>query len=161
MAILAVAALAFFALVPFADAPNPEFPEARDAAIRIDAAWQSISGGGDAEEIAAAADLRIHAFVVGGRPRTIITHLQPTAAGTCYALRFGPGVVTAAGVIVDSTDGCTPVPPGTLERVGAWSDVLPSQGITPRWYVPVVALLVAVGLFAVTDAIFMLLTKPR
>ncbi|MEA1903912.1 MAG: hypothetical protein U9N56_10330 [Actinomycetota bacterium] len=151
-----------FAIAPFADVANADYPEARDIADRIHAAWRSIdSGGADPEEAAAAAGLRVHTFEVDGQPSMILTHSEPTSAGSCYALRFGPKILSEVGILAEPTSGCAPQAPGIFERGGSWSEVLPSERITPPWFVPLVVLLFTAGVFAVTDIPIALLTKPR
>jgi hypothetical protein len=161
--IFLIAAVAGIVLAPFGDVPNAEHPEARDVADRIDAAWRSVTDGSTSpEEAATAAGLRVRHFEVGGRPRTIITTAEPTAAGTCYAIRFGEGVVTQVGTVaVDPDSGCEPHATGILLTRGSWSSVLPSERVTPRWFVPLVTFVLLVALVAAIDVTIVLISKRR
>ncbi len=162
LVILVFVALLGLAIAPFADVANEDYPEARAIADRIQATWRSIvSEGADPDEAAASAGLRVFVFEAAGSPRTILTHPEPTAAGSCYAIRFGPGIVTDAGILLDTAPGCTPLPPGTFEHRGSWSEVLPSERTTPVWFVPLVVLLSGAGLIAVTGIPLALLAKLR
>ena len=158
--IAVVCGIVALALVPFADVANSDYPEAKDIADRITVAWQAIiRDGAVPAEAAAAADLRVFIYP-GERPRTVLTHPHPTEKGICYALRFGPGILTMAGSLLDPGEGCTPQPPGRFDRRGAWSDVLPSERVTMWWFVPLMALAGAGMLSAGTDVVIKLITKP-
>jgi hypothetical protein len=149
-------------LIPSADVANPDYPEARSIADRITTAWGAVIEDGVApEEAAANAGLRAFTYEVGDQPRTVLTHPEPTAAGVCYALRFGPGILTAAGTLYDPTAGCTPRPPGRFDKGQSWSEVLPSERITTWWFVPAILVLSGVALYAVTGIILTLITGER
>jgi hypothetical protein len=158
--IIIVLGFSAVALVPFADVANPDYPEARDIADRITAVWQAITRDGAVpEEAATAAHLRVFTYE-DDRPRTVLTHPEPTSKGICYALRFGPGILTMAGTLLQPDAGCTPQAPGRLDRSGAWSDVLPSERLTMWWFLPLMILAGGGVLYAGTDTVIMLVTKP-
>jgi hypothetical protein len=155
-----VLGLLALALVPFADVANPDYPEARDIADRINAVWEAIiHSGAVPEEAAAAAHLRVLTYE-DEQPRTVLTHPEPTSKGICYALRFGPGILTMAGTLLKPAAGCTPQPPGRFDRSGAWSDVLPSERLTMWWFLPLMILIGGGVLYAGTDIVIKLTTKP-
>jgi hypothetical protein len=157
--IVALGVLAL-ALVPFADVANPDYPEARDIADRITVAWEAIvHSGAVPEDAAAAAGLRVFTFE-DEQPRTVLTHPEPTSKGICYALRFGPGILTMAGTLLEPAAGCTPQPPGRFSRSGAWSDVLPSERVTMWWFLPLMILAGGGVLYAGTDIVIKLTTRP-
>ncbi len=160
--VLVLAGSIGLAIGAFADVANPDYPEARSIADRIDSTWRSIvTEGADPQEAAAAAGLRVHTFEVSGRERTILTHATPTVAGSCYTFRFGPGILSQAGILEEPSSGCTPLPPGTLEPSGSWSEVLPSERITPPWFVPAVVVLFVAALYAATDIPLALLIRRQ
>lgn len=148
------------ALVPFADVANPDYPEARDISDRITVAWEAIiHSGAVPEEAAAAAGLRVFTYEED-QPRTVLTHPEPTSTGICYALRFGPGILTMAGTLLEPAAGCTPQAPGRFNRSGAWSDVLPSERLTMWWFLPLMILIGGSVLYAGTDIVIKLIAKP-
>jgi hypothetical protein len=158
--ILAVAATLAGLLAPHADVANPDYPEARDIADRITMAWEAITEDGMAlDEAAADANLRAFTYEVEGHLRSVLTHREPTATGVCYALRFGPGILTAAGTLHEPTEGCTPQPPGRFDKGQAWSEVLPSERITTWWFLPLMFLISGMALYAVTDMVIELITS--
>jgi hypothetical protein len=158
--IVIILAILAWTLVPFADMANPDYPEARDIADRITAAWKAIiHDGAIPEDAAAAAHLRAFTFEAD-RPRTVLTHPEPTAEGICYALRFGPGILTMAGTLAEPGAGCTPQPPGRFDKSGAWSDVLPSERVTAWWFLPLMILAGGGVLYAGTDIVIKLIAKP-
>lgn len=159
--ILVIAAAIGLAVLPFADVANVDYPEARAVADRLDSAWRSILGGSDPEVTATAAGLRLHTFETDGRSLMVLTLSEPTSTGLCYAIRFGPGILSVAGILEEPGPGCTPQSPGVFEQRGSWSEVLPSERITQPWFIPLIVLLSAAGLFAMTDISIVLLTKPR
>ncbi len=148
MVLIAAVALV---VIPSADVPNSDYPEARAVADRLDSAWRSIGDGADAGETATAAGLVVATFEVAGRSVIVLSDSRPTTTGVCYAFRFGQGVLSEAGVVTGSSSGCSPDSLETFDRGGSWSDVLPSERITRPWFVPVMVLLVALGLFALAD----------
>lgn len=161
--LILVSAIALgLAVQPFADVPNPDYPEAHDVAERLQAAWWSVvQGGVSPEEAAAAHGLHVYFFEVNERIRTVYTDSEPTASGDCYVVRRGPWIGTQWGILETPTSGCTPQPPGVVKVSGSQEEVLPSERITPEWFVPVIVLLSAIGLSAATDASLVLLTKSR
>lgn len=159
-AVLAAALVIGLLIGGYADAANPDYPEARAVQERIDSAWQAVVGSGVApEEAAAAAGLVAYTFDVDGARRTVLTHRAPTSTGVCYALRFGTGVVTVVGILADPGDGCVPAPPGVFVRSGSWSVVLPSERITPTWFVPAVVVLFVAGLVAAVDVSIVVIAR--
>lgn len=159
--VVLVAAVALgLAVAGSADIPNPAYPEPREIADRIHDAWlRVVVDDVGADEAAEQARLRAYTYDTPDRTITVITHPEPTAAGTCYAVRFGPGIGERVGVLDEPTDGCTPRPPGVLARSGTWHDVLPSERITPVWFIPLVVLLSAVGVAALVDGAVQLLER--
>lgn len=158
--IFAFALLVGAAIQPFADLPNPEYPEAREIADRLDSAWRSVANDGvDPAEAAETAELNVYFYEVNERVRTVFTHPEPTEAGHCYTVRRGPWIGTEAGILEAPVLRCTPQPPGLVSETGSWEEVLPSQRITTVWYVPVMVLLSGIALYAATDIPLALLTR--
>lgn len=151
-----------FVAVPFADVANPDHPEAQAIADRLDSAWRSIVRDGVApQEAASAAGLAVFTFDVDERPRIVLTQSEPTAAGVCYAIRFGPGILTAAGTLAAPSDGCTPQSPGRFDQGNSWAEVLPSERITTWWFLPLMALACAGVLYAATDLAIAAMIRSR
>lgn len=159
LAIVVLTATIAVAIQPFADVANVDYPEARAVADRIDSAWRSISGGADAEETVTRAGLRLHIFDVDGRSLMVLTDVERTSTGFCYAIRFGPGILSEAGVLEDPDSACTPESLGVFVRGGSWSEILPSERITPPWFIPLMVLLFAAGLYALVDISIVLVTR--
>lgn len=130
-------------LRPFADIPNPEYPEASAVAERLNAAYRSVWSDGISLEAAASAEsLVVYRYPLGEGTVSLLTHAQPTAAGTCYGMRMGDGFSTLV-VEFAPTDGCVPQGQSAFRKAGLWGDVLPSERVTTVWYIP--ALIVLVG----------------
>lgn len=159
LAVIAVTTVAAIAIGTFADVANPDYPPARSLADRLDAAWRAIDAGAAPDDAAAAEGLRAHILDSPRGQQTILTHPEPASDGRCYALTFGTGVVTVAGTLRAPAPGCTPTPPVLFEVRGTWSEVLPSPRTTPAWFVPVLTVLFAVALYAVTDIVLTLLMR--
>lgn len=155
-------ALSVAVLALFRDVANPDYPEAAAVADHIhDAWWEDILGEGvTPEEAAATADLQVFTYGTQERPVYVLTHQQPTSDGVCYALRFGDGILTEAGTLLDPGPGCTPQSQGQFDSRGAWSAVLPSERITPLWFVPAMGLLIGGVLFVLTGITIGLITEP-
>lgn len=155
--------LATAAIQPFADVSNPDYPEAADIADRLESAWRSVvRAGAEPEEAATTEGLRVYFFELDdGRVRTVYTHSDPTEAGHCYVIRHGPNIATEAGILQEPGPGCTPQPPGLVAESGSWQEILPSERMTTKWYIPVMILLSAIALYAITDIPLAILTKSR
>lgn len=148
------------AIQPFADVPNPEYPEAQGIADRLNSVWRAVADDGiDPVEAAATEDLDVYFFEVNERVRTVFTHPEPTEVGHCYAVRRGPLVGTEAGILEDPNPECTPQQPGLFSVSGSWDEILPSERMTTKWYIPIMILLSAVALYAATDIPLALLTN--
>jgi len=146
-------------LVPFGDVPNADYPEARALADRVDAAYRSVWGGDVSIEAAATAEgLLVYDFPAGEGTISVITHDQPTAAGTCYGLRLGGGFGSEA-VRFLPTEGCVPQSRWAFDAVGGWDDVLGTERETSVWFVPALILLVGLGVALVTDITIKLLPR--
>lgn len=148
-------------LSPFSDLATPEYPEARAQADRLSAAYQSVSRGGvSPRDAATAGGLDMYEFEVVGDGGTVsvLTHPEPTAEGTCYALRMGGGIATLAAKFAP-TDGCVPQGRAAFEMMGSWDDVLPSERMTTVWFVPVLLILVGIGVAIVTNIVLKLLPR--
>ena len=146
-------------LVPFADVPNAEYPEARALADRFDAAYASVWRGDTSLEAAAAADgLSVYQFPFEERTISVLTHPQPTANGTCYGLKTGGGQATVAVKFVP-TNGCVPQGRSAFEKVGSWSDVLPSERLTTVWFVPALVILIGCAMALTTNLVLKLLPQ--
>ena len=91
--VVLIAAVALV-VIPSADVPNSDYPEARAVADRLDSAWRSIGDGADAGETATAAGLVVATFEVAGRTVIVLSDSRPTTTGVCYAFRFGQGVLS-------------------------------------------------------------------
>jgi hypothetical protein len=106
--VLIAAILAAIVLVgPFADVPNPEYPEASALADRLTTAYRADRGGEATVEAASAGDLAVFEYPAGDRTISVLTHTEPTAAGACYGLRFGGGETTIA-IKFTSSSSCVP-----------------------------------------------------
>lgn len=147
-------------LRPFADVPNPEYPEASAIAERLNAAYRSAWSGGVSLEAAASAEsLVVYRYPAGEGTVSLVTHTHPTAADTCYGMRMGDGFSTLV-VEFAPTDGCVPQGQSVFREAGLWGDVLPSERITTVWFIP--ALIVLVGLMvALTTNIVVELVRDR
>ncbi len=153
--IIAVAAL----LAPFADTPTPGYPEAQAAADGLNAAHRSVMLGDASLEAAAAVnDLSVYEFEFKGREVSVLAQPQPTADGTCYGIRMGGGIATVA-VEFAPTDACVPQGPSTFEAIGSWEDLLPSERMTPWWYVPAMILFVGSALVLATGVVLKLISR--
>lgn len=147
-------------LVPLADVANPDFPEANDIEGRITATWEAIvRNGADPEDAAAANGLQIFTYEAGDKPFYVLTHPAPTSAGVCYALLFGSGTPTTAGILLEAAPGCTPQLPGLFESAGSWESVLPSERMTPWWFVPLMLVIVGYVLFVAIDIVVAIVTR--
>jgi hypothetical protein len=137
---------------PFADVPNPEHPEANALADRLTSAYRAIwRGEASVEATASAEDLAVFEFPAGERSISVLTHTQPTAAGTCYGLRFGGGETTIA-IKFTSSSGCVPFhEQSTIQAAGPWEDVLPTERLTTVWFVPVLIVLASCIVVIITD----------
>ncbi len=99
-------AVAMLLAVPFADVANPDYPEASAIAERLNAACRSVwSGGVSIEEAASAEYLVVYQYPAEEGTVSVLTHAQPTAAGTCYGMRmttvcFIPALVVLIGCVV-------------------------------------------------------------
>lgn len=148
LAVIGLAVAVAIVLWPHRREATADFPEAKVLAdqiqVLVDPVWR---GEVAFEDIATPADLRIYEVDVGGRSAWLVTHAQPTAHGTCYGLRSGGGLVSAA-VRFAPTDGCLPQANTVYETSGSWDEVLPRQWATPLWFVPGVGLLAAAVLGA-------------
>jgi hypothetical protein len=154
-ALIAVALL----LIPFADVPNAEYPEARALADRFDAIYASVWRGDTSLEAAAEADgLRVYQFPFDERTISVLTDPQPTAHGTCYGLRTGGGQATVAVKFVP-TNGCVPQGRSAFEKVGSWSDVLPSERLTTVWFIPALVVLIGCAMALTTSLVLKLLPQ--
>ena len=146
-------------LVPFSDVPNPDYPEARVQADRLDTAYRSVWGDDVSIETAASAEgLDLYQFPAGERTISVLTHSQPTTAGMCYGLRLGGGFGTEA-VRFLPTEGCVPQSRWAFDAVGAWDDVIGTERETSVWFVPALILLVGLGVTLVTDITIKLLPR--
>jgi hypothetical protein len=146
-------------LIPFGDVPNADYPEARVQADRLEAAYRSVWGGDVSIETAARAEnLLVYEFPAAERTISVITHAEPTAAGTCYGLRLGGGFAAEA-VRFLPTDGCVPQSRWAFEAVGGWDDVLGTERVTSVWFVPALIVLVGLGIALTTDIIIKLLPR--
>lgn len=148
-------------LVPFGDMPNTNYPEARAQADRLSAAFRSVAT--DESAIADAAEeagLLVYEFPAGDRTVMVLTHAQPTAAGTCYGLRFGGGLGSEA-VRFSSTDGCAPESRWAFDAAGGWEDVLGTERTTAVWFVPAMIVLVGIGVALTTDIILKVLPRQN
>lgn len=146
-------------LVPFSDVATPDYPEARAQADRLSSAYRSISSGEASIEAAASAEgLLVYEFPVGERTVSVLTHAQPTAAGTCYGLRVGGGLATLA-VEFAPTDGCVPQGRSAFRVAGLWEDVLPNERMTTVWFVPALIVLGSCVIVLATDIVLKLLFK--
>lgn len=159
LAIVVLAVAIALVIQPFADVANVDYPEARAVADRLDSAWRSIIAGGDAEGTAKGSGLVLHTSDVDGRSLMILTDTEPTSTGICYVIRFGPGVLSEAGVLKESGSGCTPGSSDLFERRGSWSEVLPSERITQPWFIPLMVLLFGAGLYALVDIPIVLVAR--
>lgn len=131
-------------LRPFADVPNPEYPEASAIAERLNAAYRSAWSGGVSLEAAASAEsLVVYRYPSDAGAVSLVTHAHPTEADTCYGMRMGDGF---SPLVVEfaPTDGCVPQGKSVFREAGLWGDVLPSERITTVWFIP--ALIGLVGL---------------
>jgi len=98
-------AVAMLLAVPFADVPNPDYPEASAIAEHLNAACRSVWSGGVSIEVAASAEYLIVCQYPAEGTVSVLTHAQPTAAGTCYGMRmttvwFIPALVVLIGCVV-------------------------------------------------------------
>lgn len=148
VALLVVVAAALIAAWPFSEVDTLDYPEARANADRLRAVMEPVwSGDVSIEDVEVPPGLEMYAFGFQGSTAWVLTHEEPTTAGTCYGLRTGGGLVTAA-VRFAPTDGCIPPDRVSFEASGAWDDVLPRQRVTPVWFVPIVGILIGVALGA-------------
>ena len=146
-------------LVPFSDVPNVDYPEARAQADRLDAAYRAVWGDDVSIKAAASAEgLLVYEFPAGERTISVLTHAQPTAAGTCYGLRLGGGFGSEA-VRFLPTDGCVPQSRWAFDAVGGWDDVLGTERVTSVWFVPALTLLIGISVVLTTDIIIKLLPR--
>ena len=146
-------------LTPFSDVATPDYPEARAQADRLNSAYRSISNGeASIEAVASTEGLLVYEFPAGERTVSVLTHAQPTAAGTCYGLRLGGGFATLA-VEFAPTDGCVPQGRSAFRVAGLWEDVLPSERMTTVWFVPALIVLGSCAIVLSTDIVLKLLFK--
>lgn len=146
-------------LIPFGDVPNTAYPEARAIADRLDNAYGLVWGGDVSIETAAVTEnLIVYAFPVGDRTISVLTHAQPTAAGTCYGLRLGGGFGTEAVRFLPH-DGCVPQGHYAFEAVGSWEDVLGTERMTTVWFVPALIFLFGIGIALTTSIVLKLLPR--
>ena len=160
LVLLAAVTVVALLLIPFGDVPNDDYPEARAQADRLSAAYRSV--GIDETSIADAAQdagLVVFEFPADDRTVSVLTHAQPTAAGTCYGLRVG-GRFGSEAVRFRPDDGCVPLSRWAFDAVGGWDDVLGTERRTAVWFVPALIILVGAGVALVTDIILRLLPKP-
>ena len=154
-----VVAAMLLLLAPFSDVATPDYPEARAHADSLNSAYRSILSGEASIEAAASAEgLVVHEFPAGERTVSVLTHAQPTAAGTCYGLRLGGGFATLA-VEFAPTDGCVPQGRSAFRMTGSWEDVLPSERMTTVWFIPALILLGSCAIVLSTDIVLKLLFK--
>ena len=147
-------------LVPFGDVPNTDYPEASAQADRLSAAHRSI-GSGDTSIAEAAEDagLLVHEIPFGGRTISVLTHDQPTAAGMCYGLRLGGGLVSEAVRFPPTDAGCVPENRSAFVATGGWRNVLGTERLTSWWFVPALIVLAGVGVALTTDIILKVLPR--
>ncbi|MDJ0923441.1 MAG: hypothetical protein QNJ77_02675 [Acidimicrobiia bacterium] len=159
VALLAIVVAVMFPLWPYAEVETTDYPEARSEADRLQDVLESVWQGDISIEDAAIPDgVRLYDFTVGGRTTWVLTHSQPTAAGTCYGMRTGGGMVTLA-VRFAPTDGCVPQSHSAFEAKGSWDDVLPRARVTPLWFVPVVGVLGGCALASASSIVMKLAFK--
>lgn len=147
-------------LGPFADVPNPEYPEASALADRLTTAYRAIwSGEASVEAAASAAGLAVFEFPAGDRTISVLTHTQPTAARTCYGLRFGGGDTTIA-IKFTSSSSCVPLGEhSTIQAAGPWEDVAPNERLTSVWFVPVLIALASCVVVILADIGFRMIFR--
>ena len=150
---------ALLLLGPFADVPNPDYPEASAIAERLNAAYRSVwSGGVSIEAAASAEDLVVYQYPAGEGTVSVLTHAQPTAAGTCYGMRMGDGLATLV-VEFAPTDGCVPQGRSAFRMTGLWGEMLPSERMTTVWFIPALVVLVGCVLALMTSIVVELLRR--
>lgn len=159
LALIVVVAVVAVLLWPQARVATADYPEARSLADRIQAfvlpVWQ---GEASFAEAVIPDDLRLYEFDINGRTTWIVTHPEPTAHHTCYGLRTGGGLISAA-VRFAPTEGCVPLGGTGFEVSGSWEEVLPREWVTPLWFVPVAGLLALLLLGAATRIVTKLAFK--
>lgn len=146
-------------IVPFADVENPDFAEAQAHAAGLQASFERVWRGDASLESAAAAEgLRVYEYRLGERTVSVAVHPEPTAAGICYGMRTGGGLVTSAVRFVATYD-CVSPPRSSFQVVGTWGEVLPSERVTPGWFVPGLITLIACVVVLTTRNILKLLLR--
>lgn len=159
LVLIGIATVALLLLWPSAQVATADYPEARALADRLEAALQPVwRGATSLEDVAVSNDLRLYQFTVDGQTTSVLTHPQPTAFGTCYGMRTGGGLVTAA-VRFAPTDGCVPQGRTAFLETGAWSEVLPRREVTPPWFIPAVGILGGIALAAASSLTMKLIVK--
>lgn len=140
LAIIAISMLALGLLWPFSKVATADYPGARQLADHLEAVLEPVwRGESSMEDLALSTDLALYQFTDDGRTTSILTHVQPTAFGTCYGVRIGGGLVTASIRFTPTVDTCVPQGQTAYDESGAWSEVLPPQWRTEMWFVPAVA----------------------
>lgn len=159
LVLMGIVVAAMLVLAPFQDVATPDYPEARAQADSLNSAYRSILSGEASIEAAGSAEgLLVYEFPTEDRTVSVLTHAQPTAAGTCYGLRLGGGLATLA-VEFAPTDGCVPQGRSAFRVAGSWEDVLPSERMTTVWFVPALIVLGSCVLVLSTDIVLKLLPK--
>ncbi len=128
-------------LWPYREVATADYPEAQALADRLLATYEPVWRGDiSPDDLSVPDGLRLFEFPIEERTVSVLTHTQPTAENTCYALRTGGGFITTA-VRFAPTEGCVAQGPWAFESSGTWNEVLPNARETPLWFVPAVGLL--------------------